>query len=45
MTFNRVDYFLVATIGVIVQLIGCHIYLRYFNQGPLEWCWRKLVRA
>ncbi|MGO2478402.1 MAG: DUF418 domain-containing protein [Pseudoalteromonas sp.] len=44
-TFNRVDYFLVATIGVIVQLIGCHIYLRYFNQGPLEWCWRKLVRA
>jgi len=42
-TFNRIDYFLLVTIVVLMQLFLCHQYMRYFNQGPLEWVWRKLV--
>lgn len=42
LTFNRIDYFVVVTIVVLVQILICHVYLSYFKQGPLEWCWRKL---
>ena len=25
------------------NLIGSSLWLRYFNFGPLEWCWRSLT--
>lgn len=28
----------------MVQLISSHIYLRFFDQGPLEWLIRRLIR-
>ncbi len=35
-------YFLVAAIWVL-QLIVSPIWLRHFQFGPLEWCWRSLT--
>lgn len=27
----------------VLQIIWSHLWLRYFNFGPLEWCWRSLT--
>jgi uncharacterized protein len=35
-------YYVVAAIW-IVQIIWSNIWLRYFNFGPMEWCWRSLT--
>jgi uncharacterized protein len=35
-------YYVVGAVWV-VQIIWSHIWLRYFNFGPLEWCWRSLT--
>ncbi|MEZ9141138.1 MULTISPECIES: DUF418 domain-containing protein [unclassified Shewanella] len=43
MSLNRVDYFLIAIIITLLQLVLAPVYLRFFNQGPLEALWRKLV--
>ncbi|WP_299568181.1 DUF418 domain-containing protein [uncultured Shewanella sp.] len=43
MTLNRVDYFLIAMVITLLQLVLAPMYLRYFTQGPLEALWRKLV--
>ncbi|WP_348772148.1 DUF418 domain-containing protein [Pseudoalteromonas sp. MMG010] len=40
--FNRIDYFIVATLLVIVQLAFVAIYSQFNKQGPLEYVWRKL---
>ncbi|WP_228768398.1 DUF418 domain-containing protein [Shewanella sp. TC10] len=45
MSLNRVDYFLIAIIISLLQLVLAPVYLRYFNQGPLEALWRKRVMA
>lgn len=45
LSFNRIDYWLVATALVVLQLIFTIIYSRYFDQGPLEYLWRKLTQA
>ena len=45
LNFDRIDYWLVATALVALQLIFTFIYSRYFNQGPLEFVWRKLTKA
>lgn len=37
----EVYYFVVAV--WIVQIIWSHLWLRYFNFGPLEWLWRSLT--
>ncbi len=36
------DYFVIVGIYTIIQICLAHLYLRYFNQGPLEFLWRKL---
>ncbi|WP_457934951.1 DUF418 domain-containing protein [Pseudoalteromonas sp. SCSIO 43210] len=43
--FDRIDYWVLATALVVLQLIFTFIYSRYFNQGPLEFVWRKLTKA
>ncbi|MGY8878227.1 MAG: DUF418 domain-containing protein, partial [Pseudoalteromonas sp.] len=43
--FDRIDYWLVASALVALQLIFTFLYSRYFNQGPLECVWRKLTKA
>jgi uncharacterized protein len=40
---DRIGYFFIAMIYSMVQLGLAHVYLRYFNQGPLEKLWRYLV--
>lgn len=45
LSFNRIDYCLVATLLIVIQLIITAIYSRYFQQGPLEYIWRKLTYA
>jgi uncharacterized protein len=35
-------YYIVAGIWVF-QIVSSHIWLRYFNMGPLEWLWRSLT--
>ena len=43
LSFNRIDYWLVAGSLVAVQLLFTLFYSRYFKQGPLEVLWRKLT--
>jgi uncharacterized protein len=43
-TFNRSDYWQVATMLVVLQLLLTWLYSRYFQQGPLEYLWRHLTR-
>ncbi|MCL1067195.1 DUF418 domain-containing protein [Shewanella olleyana] len=43
MTLNRADYFLIAIVITLLQLVLAPMYLRYFKQGPLEALWRSLV--
>ena len=35
-------YYVVAALWVF-QLIASTIWMRYFQFGPLEWCWRSLT--
>jgi len=44
LSFNRIDYWLVAICLVVVQLMFTALYCRYFKQGPLEYLWRKLAQ-
>jgi uncharacterized protein len=43
LAFNRIDYWLVVTLLVMLQLALSSCYYRYFQQGPLEYMWRKLT--
>lgn len=45
LSFNRIDYWLVATALVVVQLLFTALYSRFYTQGPLEFIWRKLTQA
>ncbi|CAH9062326.1 hypothetical protein PSECIP111951_03682 [Pseudoalteromonas holothuriae] len=36
LTFNRIDYVLLALFGIGVQLVIAPLYLKYFTQGPFE---------
>jgi uncharacterized protein len=45
LSFNRIDYWLVATALVVIQLVFTVVYGRYFNQGPIELFWRKLSKV
>jgi uncharacterized protein len=41
--FGLVYLFPIAIIIYIIQVIYSHIWLRYFQYGPLEWIWRQLT--
>ncbi|MFD2176555.1 DUF418 domain-containing protein [Veronia pacifica] len=41
LTASRLDYVSIAASFTVVQVLFAHIYLQYFNQGPLEALWRK----
>jgi uncharacterized protein len=41
LTAHRIDYVLIALAFTFIQVGLAHIYLRYYNQGPLEYLWRK----
>jgi uncharacterized protein len=40
LTAHRLDYVLIAVVFTLIQIALAHWYLRYFNQGPLEYIWR-----
>ncbi|WP_142377879.1 DUF418 domain-containing protein, partial [Staphylococcus aureus] len=41
MTISQV-YLLI--IGVIIlQIVACNIYMKFYKMGPLEWLWRKIT--
>ncbi len=44
LTAHRIDYVLIAAAYTLIQIALAHWYLRYFNQGPLEYIWRKAYR-
>lgn len=41
--FSRFELLGLVAIIWIIQLIASSLWLRKFNQGPLEWLWRKLT--
>lgn len=43
LTLERIDYLAIALGYALVQIILAGCYLRFFNQGPLEWLWRRLA--
>ncbi len=45
LSFNRIDYWIVATGLVSGQLLFTALYCRYYEQGPLEYVWRRLTQA
>ncbi len=45
LSFNRLDYWIVATCLVVVQLLFTALHSRYYEQGPLEYVWRRLTKA
>ncbi len=42
-TFSLLDYFLTASLFISIQMLLAYHYFKVFNQGPLEYLWRKLV--
>lgn len=41
--FSLIDYFCLAILLMVVQLVLASLYKPFFKQGPLEYTWRKLV--
>lgn len=35
----------IALLAIVLQVLGCRLYLSFFKQGPAEWLWRKLTLA
>ena len=42
-TFTMLDYTVITVSFILLQLIFAYWYFEYFQQGPLEKMWRKLV--
>lgn len=42
-TFSLVNYMLLSFAVMAFQLVVAYLYKRSYNQGPLEFLWRKLV--
>ncbi|GIU11271.1 MULTISPECIES: DUF418 domain-containing protein [unclassified Shewanella] len=42
LTLDRPDYVAIAIGFSLMQIVIARLYLKYFNQGPLEWLWRAL---
>lgn len=43
-TFSLLDYSVLAVCVMVLQLFIACLYKRAFNQGPLEYLWRQLVK-
>ncbi|PTG82213.1 hypothetical protein BU650_11055, partial [Staphylococcus chromogenes] len=28
---------------IILQIVACNIYMKFYKMGPLEWLWRKIT--
>lgn len=44
-SLDRAILLLIACSAIVIQLLLCRGYFRYFNQGPMEYLWRKLSRV
>ncbi|GIU30087.1 DUF418 domain-containing protein [Shewanella schlegeliana] len=42
LALDRPGYMAIAIGFSLIQLLIASLYLKYFNQGPLEWLWRAL---
>jgi len=40
---QRYELYYVVGVVWVVEIIWSHIWLRYFNFGPMEWLWRSLT--
>jgi len=40
---EEIDYLVLGLAIFIIQIGLCHLWLRYFRYGPLEWLWRWAV--
>ncbi|PWC18685.1 hypothetical protein DDT52_13740 [Brenneria roseae subsp. roseae] len=43
MHFDRLQLVAIVPCIWVVNLVFSHYWLRYFQQGPIEWLWRKLT--
>lgn len=43
-TFDLINYVLLATLVVSLQVITAYVYLKFFKQGPLEWCLTRWLK-
>lgn len=43
--FKQAELLALSIAIFVLQLVFSHIYLRYFNQGPLEWLWRRWTNS
>ena len=41
--FGLAQLWVIAAAIIVVQLLACHLWLRAFAMGPLEWIWRRLT--
>lgn len=43
-TLDRLALLSIAVIMIIAQLLFSQLYSRYYQQGPIEWLWRRLSK-
>jgi uncharacterized protein len=39
---DRLSLLVIALVAILLQLLLCRLYVKYFQQGPFEWLWRQL---
>lgn len=43
-TLDRLQLLIIALMMIAAQLLFSQIYSRYYQQGPIEWLWRRLSK-
>ena len=41
--FSEAQFLVVATIVIITEVIAANLWLRYYDNGPMEWVWKSLA--
>jgi len=41
--FSQVQMLLVATVVIIGEIVAANLWMRYYDNGPMEWLWKSLA--
>jgi uncharacterized protein len=41
--FGQAQFLIVATIVIIAETIAANLWMRYYDNGPMEWLWKSLA--
>jgi len=41
--FGQAQFLLVATAVIIAETIAANLWMRYYDNGPMEWIWKSLA--